>query len=188
MSSSNLNNSNTLLPTLPSSLRSQFTALPGGVRGVVRRYFHHVYNLLWPFRPHISPSASPVSFIFLIHGVLTSLELNIQDVAVLSAVNFLGGGSKRGILMPELEEVTGFKRLQPVIKRLHDAGYLSRSRRCPSHPYTQVKKQKAYILITASGVELLVKVSHTFRSSFYGVINRAAFGTDHGNKKPGPTE
>jgi len=185
MSSNLTNNNNISLPVLPPSLRSTFTALPGGVRGVVRKYFHHVYALLWPYRPFLHPSLAPPSFIFLIPGVLTSLELNIQDVAVLGAVNFLSGGGKRGILMPELEEVTQIKakRLQSIVKGLCDAGYISRSRRCPSHPYQYVKTRPAYMLLTPEGVSKLWNLSKLFRSSFYGVVNRAAFGTEHGNTK-----
>lgn len=187
-----LNNNTTSLPLLPVSLRSSFTSLPSGVRGVVRGYFHKVFLLVWPFRAHLHPSTAPISLLFLLPGVLTRLELNIYDMSALSAVFFLSGGGKRGVLTTEVVEVTGIIHYYMVLQRLQKAGYLTRSNFDPSAPSRDKDHkfiQHRYLFITAEGVQVLKDLNGAFRSEFYGVINRAAFGPENcSKKKPGSTE
>ncbi|HDY66661.1 MAG TPA: hypothetical protein ENH85_02595 [Candidatus Scalindua sp.] len=188
---SELLNTPSSLPVLPSSLRSSFTSLSGVTRGIVRGYMHRVYLSVWPFRTHLHPSTAPMSLIFLLPGVLTRLGLNISEVAALSAVYFLSEGGKRGILTAELLKTITMKRPYDLLSKLQHAGYLTRSHFDPSD-YTVIRDrytQKRFILITGEGVQLLRKISNAFRSDFYGVINRAAFGPENcNNKKPGPTK
>ena len=186
-----LNKELSSLPTLPLSLRSSFTSLPSGVRGVVRGYMLRVFQSLWPFRSHLQPSTAPMSFIFLLPGVLTRLELNIYDMSALSALFFLSDGGKRGVLTTELVEVTGIRHYYEVLQRLQAAGYLYRNHFDPSAPSRDKDHkfiQKRFVFITAEGVQVLKDLNGAFRSGFYGVINRAAFGPENCNKKPGSTE
>lgn len=194
----NLHTPITSLPVLPVSLRSAFTSLPGGVRGVVRGYFLRVFQSLWPFRPHLSVDSFPSAFIFLLPGVLTRLGYSIQDITVLSSIYFLSGGGKRGVLTPELIELTGIDHIYHKLIKLQKAGYLYRNYFDPSSPSRDKDhkfRQYRYIFITAEGVRVLHGVNGAFRSAFYGVINRAAFGSGNDrpmkferNKKPGPTK
>ena len=186
-----LNNNLTSLPVLPSSLRSVFTSLPVGVRGVVRGYMLRVFQSLWPFRTHLQPSTAPMSLIFLLPGVLTSLGLNIGDVATLSAVFFLSNGGKQGVLSSDLAQVVGLSHPNRTLANLKHAGFITRSHFDPSAPSRDKDHkfiQKRYLFITAEGIQVLKDLNGAFRSGFYGVINRAAFGPENcSNKKPGST-
>ena len=186
-----LNKELSSLPTLPLSLRSSFNSLPSGVRGVVRGYMLRVFQSLWPFRPHLQPSTAPMSLIFLLPGVLTSLELNIGDVSTLSAVFFLSNGGKQGVLSSELVQVMRLTHPNRTLANLKHAGYVTRSHFDPSAPSRDKDHkfiQKRYVFITAEGVQVLKDLNGAFRSGFYGVINRAAFGPENCNKKPGSTK
>ncbi len=176
------------LPVLPLSLRSTFTSLPGGVRVVVRGYFRKIFDMVWPFTSHVHPSAAPFSFIFLVPGVLSRLGFHIHGVAVLSAVYFLSDGAKRGVLTSEVIDATEINHVYYHLDKLQKAGYLTRSHFDPANPLPSKEKfiQHRYLFITAEGVQVLKRLNGAFRSSFYGVINRATFGAGH--KKPGSTE
>lgn len=185
-----LNSNNTSLPSLPVSLRSTFTSLSGGVRRVVRGYMLRVFEALWYFRPYVQPSSAPASFIFLLPGVLSSLECNISDVATLSAVFFLSEGGKRGVLSSDLVQIIRLTHPNRTLANLKHAGYVTRSHFDPSAPSRDKDHkfiQKRFVFITAEGVQVLKDLHGSFRSEFYGVINRAAFGPENCNKKPGPT-
>ncbi len=179
------------LPVLPLSLRSSFASLPGGVRVVVRGYFRKIFDLLWPFTFHVDPSRSPMSFVFLLPEVLTRLGFNIQGVGVLSCVFFLSDGGKRGVVTLEVAEVTKIKHIYYHLSKLQKAGYLRRSHFDPANPLPSKEKfiQHRYLFITAEGIQVLKSLNGAFRSDFYGVINRAAFGPENcNNKNPGPTK
>ena len=179
------------LPSLPASLRSAFTSLVPGVRVVVRGYFKKVFNSLWALSTYIHPSNAPTSFIFLLPGVLTRLGLNIPDVAALSAVYFLSEGAKRGVLSSDLVKIMRLTHPRRTLSNLKHAGYITRSHFDPAHPLPSKEKfsQHRYLFITAEGIQVLKSLNGAFRSDFYGVINRAAFGPENcNNKKPGPTK
>jgi len=174
------------IPPLPPSCRGVFGALPPVQRGIVRKYLTDCWQYVYRWKDTPSPSSAPLSLYFVLPSVVSELGITPRLLNVLSAVWFVGGGNKRGLLSSEVlifEGITG-RGLQEAKKR----GLIYRTNRDHLNPLPSADRRPwhSFIWLTPEGIDVLARFDHLFRAAFFDVVTRHGFEPQPlAQKKPG---